>query len=158
MKQILTLTLVAVLSACGGQQPPVETTPGAPTVSANQQGGATPAEALQRFLDAIKRQDIQATQLVWGTNRGSVLESDIPRVEQEKRIIIMQCYLAHDSYRVLNDAPGEDNRRIFQVELTNRNRQRATSFTVIRGPRDRWYVETAALEPVAEFCRTPPSE
>jgi hypothetical protein len=160
VKQIRILALAAFLSACGGQ-PQTETSPAprtSPTVSSSEQGGATPAEALQRFLESIQRQDIQATQLVWGTSRGSVLNSDIPRVEQEKRIIIMQCYLAHDSYRVQNDAPGEDGRRVFRVEFTNRNRVRTTSLTLVRGPRDRWYVESAALEPVQDFCRNPPSE
>lgn len=158
MKQIRILALVAILPACGGQ-PTAETSPSpttSPSASSSERGGTSPADALQRFLDSIRRQDIQATQLVWGTKSGSVLNSDIPRVDQEKRIIIMQCYLAHDSYRVLNDAPAEDEKRVMQVELTNRGQVRQTPFTLVQGPRDRWFVESAALEPVEDFCRNPP--
>lgn len=159
MKQTRILALAAILSACGGQ-PQTSTAPApsnTPSASTNRMGGDSPTDALDRFLESIRRQDIQATQLVWGTRSGSVLNSDIPRVDQEKRIIIMQCYLGHDSYRVLNDAPGDDGKRVFQVELTNSGRARQTPFTVVEGPRNRWFVESAALEPVADFCRNPPS-
>ena len=158
MKQIAILALVVFLSACGGQ-PQTETSPSpstSPSVSSTQQGGSSPVDALQRFLESIRRQDIQATQLVWGTKSGSVLSSDIPRVDQEKRIIVMQCYLGHDEFRVLNDAPAPDDKRVFQVELTNSGRARQTPFTVVEGPRSRWYVESAELDPVKDFCRNPP--
>jgi hypothetical protein len=158
LKQITTLALVAVLSACAnqpqsGSSPTPSTSPSAAT---SQLGGATPLEALELFLGSIRDQDIQATQRVWGTKRGPVLTSDMPRENQEKSIIIMQCFLGHSAFRVVTDAPGENESRVFQVELTNSGRQRQTPFTVVQGPRNRWFVESADLDPVKEFCRNPP--
>jgi hypothetical protein len=160
VKQITTLALVAVLSACASQQQSGSSTPApgtpAAAAAASQPGGATPLDALERFLASIRDQDIQATQRIWGTKSGPVLSSDMPRENQEKSIIIMQCFLGQSSFRVVNDAPGENESRIFQVELTNSGRARQTPFTVVRGPRSRWFVESADLEPVKEFCRNPP--
>jgi hypothetical protein len=160
VKQITTLALIAVLSACASQ-PQQSSSPspstGVTAASSTEVGGPTPVLALERFLESIRRQDIQATQRVWGTRRGPVLTSDMPRENQEKSIIIMQCFLGHSAFRVMNDAPGDNNGRVFQVELTNGGRRRQTPFTVVQGPRNRWFVESADLEPVKEFCRNPPS-
>ena len=52
--------------------------------------------------------------------------------------------------------PAEDDKRVFQVQLTNGSRTAQTPFVTVEGPNDRWFVESAELDPVKEFCRNPP--
>lgn len=158
MKRILTLALAGVLAACGSQPQPSTPapSPGTPIPSRGGDGAPSPRAALDRFLETIKQQDIQATASIWGTQKGPAREQ-IERVELEKRIIIMQCYLAHDSFNVLNDSPGEDDKRSFLVQLSSRGRTAQTTFVAVEGPSDRWYIESADLTPVQEFCRNPPA-
>jgi hypothetical protein len=113
---------------------------------------------VQRFLADVRAEDIQATAMVWGTHDGPARDSDIPRKEQEMRIMIMHCYLAHDSATIINDSPGDDGRRVLQVELINNGLKKETPFTTIKGGDDRWFVETVDLNPVKDFCRNPPGE
>lgn len=157
MKHALALALAGLVAGCATSPRQTDSTPTtSPTPSASFEAGAsTPRGAVDRFLETIKQQDIQATAMVWGTAKGAARDQ-MEREYQEKAIIIMQCYLAHDSYRVLNDAPGEDGKRILQVALTNAQRERTAPFTVVKGPRDRWFVEYVPLEPLSEFCRNPP--
>jgi hypothetical protein len=157
VKQLLNLALAGTLAACASSPQPVDTAPGGgvPQTVSGEPGAASPRAAVERFLDTIKRQDIQATALVWGTNRGAARDQ-MTRDYQEKAIIIMQCYLAHDSYTILTDAPAEDDKRVFQVQLTNGSRTAQTPFVTVEGPDDRWFVESAELDPVKDFCRNPP--
>lgn len=158
MKRIITLALAGVLASCGGQQQ-TTTTPsptGAPVAARGGDGAPSARAALDRFLETIDQQDIQATASIWGTSKGPARDQ-IERVELEKRIIIMQCYLAHDSYDVLNDSPAADNKREFRVQLTNGGRSAQTTFVAVEGPGRRWYIESAQLEPVQDFCRNPPA-
>jgi hypothetical protein len=157
VKQILAVVLAGVLAGCASQPQQVETgLPGStPSASTTEAGAADPRAAVDRFLDTIKRQDIQATSMVWGTDKGPARDQ-MTRDYQEKAIIIMQCYLAHDDYRIVNDAPGQSGKRVFQVTLVNSQRERTTPFTAVEGPRRRWFVESAELDPVKDFCRNPP--
>jgi hypothetical protein len=157
VKQLLTLALAGGLAACASSPQSAEPTPagGAPQPVSGQAGATSPRAAVEWFLETIERQDIQATALIWGTNKGAARDQ-MTREYQEKAIIIMQCYLAHDRYTILNDSPGENEKRIFQVQLTNGSRTAQTPFVAVEGPNDRWYVESAELEPVKEFCRNPP--
>lgn len=156
VKHALAIALAGLVAGCATSPRQVDSpTPTTTTSTSFEVGAATPRAAIDRFLETIKQQDIQATAMVWGTNKGPARDQ-MTREYQEKAIIIMQCYLAHDSFRVINDAPGEDGKRIFQVTLTNAQRDRTAPFTVVKGPRDRWYVEYVPLEPLADFCRNPP--
>ena len=157
MKHILTFALVGALAACASSPQPVDPAPGGatPPPAPGVAGAATARSAVETFLATIKRQDIQATALIWGTDKGPARDQ-MTREYQEKAIIIMQCDLAHDSYAILTDAPAPGDKRVFQVQLTNRSRTAQTPFVAVEGPRDRWYVESAELEPVKDFCRNPP--
>lgn len=159
MKRYLFLSLIAAATAACAARPS-ETAPStgaAPAARGNQTGGATPREVVEAFLAAVRKQDVQATAALWGTADGPALGSDkMTRTQMEQRVLIMQCFLAHDASRVLNDLPSTEGKRLIRVELTNAGRARQTNFTVVQGPRSRWYVESADLDPVKEFCRNVP--
>ena len=89
---------------------------------------------------------------VWGNKKGPARDA-IERAELEKRELIMQCYLNHESYRVVNEAPGEAGRQLFRVSLTRGRLTRETKFTTIEGPGGRWYVEDVDLAPAADLCK-----
>lgn len=119
-------------------------------------GAAAPRLAVDAFLDAVRTEDIQAMGATWGTTRGPARET-IERTELEKRAIILQCYLQHDSYRVINELPGEAGRRVVRVELTRGSDKRSPSLHTVRGPGGRWYVENVELAAVRDFCGLPSS-
>jgi hypothetical protein len=147
-----------VLSACtrstttttaGGAPPaPVTTAP----VAAQVIGGSTPRMAVEQFLAAVRAQDIQAMSVVFGTSRGPARDN-MDRTELEKRLIILQCYFNHDQYRILNENPGEDNHRVFSVELTRNRLTKTPHFYTVRGPNNRWFVDNMEIAAVREFCR-----
>jgi hypothetical protein len=151
------LLALLVLSACarstttttaGGAPPAPVTAP----VTAQTIGGSTPRMAVEQFLTAVRAQDIQAMSVVFGTSRGPARDN-MDRTELEKRLIILQCYFNHDQYRILNENPGEDNHRVFTVELTRNRLTKAPHFYTTRGPGGRWFVDNMEIAAVREFCR-----
>ena len=89
---------------------------------------------------------------VWGDKDGSVRSSGkMVREEIERREIILMCYFRHDRFRVLNETPGVDNERVFQVELTKGTLSRTTNFYLATDG-SRWYVRSADMEPVRDLC------
>jgi hypothetical protein len=119
-------------------------------------GASSPRAAVDGFLGAVKAQDLQAMSTVWGNVKGPARDA-IERAELEKRELIMQCYLNHDSYRIVSEAPGEASRRVFRVALTRKTSRgpltRETKFTTLEGPGARWYVEDVELAPAADLCK-----
>ena len=67
----------------------------------------------------------------------------------------MQCYLTHDKFDIQSDARSGDDTHKLGVSLTKGNLTRETSFTTVRGPSDRWYVQDVPLEPLKDLCATP---
>jgi hypothetical protein len=138
------IAFVLVLAACG----PKNTGP--------LTGAPAPRTAIEQFLGAVRAQDLQAMSIIWGSEKGPARDL-IERRELEKRELIMQCMLAHDRFRILNEGPGQAGKRVFRVELTRGPITRATNFTATQGPSERWYVESADLEPVKDLCRNMPT-
>jgi len=139
---------LVVLAAC--QRQVVVSSP-APSTGA-QTGASTAMSAVQSFMKAVENQDLQAMSTIWGTREGSVLETGtIPREEMERRELIMLCYLKHDRYRVLGDAPAPDGKRVVVTELTRGDLTRSTNFYVVSGPGGRWLVENVDLDPLRDF-------
>jgi hypothetical protein len=127
----------------------------APPPPGGQLPGATsPRLAVEQFLRAARAEDIQAMAAVWGTSRGPARET-MERTELERRAIILQCFVAHDSFRVVGESPGEGGRRVFGVVLVRANRSRQTSFYTVAGPGRRWYVENVDLAAIRDFCGEP---
>jgi hypothetical protein len=125
----------------------------ATTSAAPMPGAPAPRAAVESFLAAVRAQDLQAMSLVWGSSRGPARDIIDDRAELEKRELVMQCYLNHDKYRILNDVPGDGGARVFRVELVKGDLTRATDFRTVRGPSDRWYVLEADLNPVTDLCK-----
>jgi hypothetical protein len=112
--------------------------------------GARPA--LDAFLSAIRAKDLQALGASWGDKNGAIRDSKrISRDELEKRELVLMCYFNHDSYKVLNEAPGQDGERVMTVSLTRGTLTRTTDFFLTRGS-ERWYVRTANMDPVRDLC------
>ena len=117
--------------------------------------GAPAAQlAVQQFLSAVNAKDLQAMSTVFGTKNGPARET-MDRTELEKREIILACYFAHDSARILRETPGLQGHRDIQVELKRGNLTRQTTFFTIKGPGDRWYVDNMDIASVRDFCGNP---
>jgi hypothetical protein len=126
------------------------TTP-APGPSGQLTGAPSARLAVEQFLASVRAQDIQAMSVVWGTSRGPTRDT-MDRNELERRAIILQCFLAHDQFRIVNEIPGEGARRIIAVAITRGDQIRQPSFHVVPGPSQRWYVENIDLASVRDFC------
>lgn len=134
---------LALLVACA-PPPPGGQLPGAPS----------PRLAVEQFLRAARAEDIQAMTAVWGTSRGPARET-MERTELERRAIILQCFVAHESFRIVSEGPSEGGRRVFVVSLVRGTLNRQTSFFTIAGPGQRWYVERVDLASIRDFCGEP---
>jgi hypothetical protein len=117
-------------------------------------GAASPREAVQSFLAAVKSQDLQAMSVIWGTPKGPARDQ-VDRAQLERRELIMQCYLTHDKFDIQSDARSDNDTHKLGVSLTKGNLTREATFTTVRGPADRWYVQDVPLEPVKDLCATP---
>jgi hypothetical protein len=62
------------------------------------------------------------------------------------------CYLKHDRYDILGDAPNPGGTRAVIVNLTLGTLTRSTNFEVIRGGNSRWYVQNVDLKPLQDLC------
>lgn len=147
MRRLVALSLL-VLAACSQA---TNTSTG--SIAPAALGASDPRGAVDAFLAGVKAQDIQAVSQVWGTTKGPAREQ-IPREELEKRILIMQCYFSHDSYKHVNDGRSEGG-HLFRVALTKGRLTRETTFSTVRGPSNRWFVESADMDPVKDLCRNP---
>ena len=135
--------LLLVAAACGGGQ--------AALGSGVVVGAVGAREAIDAFLATVKKKDIQAMSLVWGTQNGPVREQ-MERNQMEKRELLLVCYLKHDSFRVVDDSRGENGRIVFKVELTQGQLKRATNFTAVKGPNERWFLEDVDITLMQDFC------
>lgn len=125
----------------------------APAARSNATGAASARSAVEDFMTAVKAQDLQAMSTLWGTDRGPA-RNQMERDELEKRLVIMHCYMAHDQWSF-----AEDNARLqaggrqeFMVELRKKALRARTTFSTVRGPQDRWYVEIVDVQPLRDFC------
>jgi hypothetical protein len=151
----LAIVLLLVMVSCK-RQVSVTSAPAQPAATANPNatGGASHRDALTRFLQAAKVQDVQALANVWGTTRGPArTDRTYMTVEQmEQRIIYMMRCLRHDSYTVPSETPAVGEKRLFAVQLKLGTLTGATDFTTTKGPEDRYYVETFDIAKVNAIC------
>jgi hypothetical protein len=144
------ITTFVLLAAC--HSPSATTTTVAPGVlHGNQTGAADAITAIRGFLAAAKQTDLQAMGALWGNAQGPARDQ-WPREELEKRELVMMCYLKHDRYDVLGDAPNPGGTRAVIVSMTLGDMTRSTNFEVVRGPESRWYIQNVDVKPLQEFC------
>jgi hypothetical protein len=142
----LAIVLLLVVASCKRQATVVTTVP-----VAGQPGAATPREALRGFLAAAKAQDLQAMAMMWGTKDGPAAGS-MDRSEMERREIVLTCYLKHDSFQILNEAPAANDERQINVELKYKTLTRSTNFYVTPARENRWYVRTFEADALRDIC------
>jgi hypothetical protein len=148
-----TILLLLAITACRSSSPSSAPSPsGAAAPAANLPGAAAPRQAVDRFLGAAKSQDLQEMAIAWGTEKGPARDQ-FERTELEKRLIVMQGCYDGDRYRILDENPGENGKRVLRVELTKGSVTKTPRFTTVKGPSDRWYVEDADFAAVTSLCR-----
>ncbi|HVB30434.1 MAG TPA: hypothetical protein VNE60_02790 [Gemmatimonadaceae bacterium] len=145
-KLIIGLALVAGCSSGGTMRGNP-----APLVPSNDTGALNPDAAVNQFMAAVKAEDLQAMGAIWGTPDGPARDQMSQDVLQQRELIML-CYLKHDSYKILGDAPSMDNTRALSVDVTRKERTHATTFTAVRGKNGRWYVEAVDIQPLTDFC------
>ncbi len=123
-------------------------------------GAATPNAAIQEFLAAARAKNLAIMASVWGTEKGPASKS-MNKTELERRELIMIQCLAHDQATLGAPAPAEAGRLRIPVELTLVTLKANPTFTVVRGPADRWYVWDLDMDHLRDrgFCgatTTPP--
>ena len=127
----------------------------APMPNAGSAGGAASSrDAVDAFMTAVRAQDLQTMSAVWGTARGPARDQ-LDREQLEKRLVIIQCKLDHDSWSYAEERPRllAGGKQDFRVRLKQKSAEAVTSFTTILAADGRWYVEIVDLEPLRDFCR-----
>lgn len=148
MKKLIVLLSLAGLAGChsGGGS-----TAASPVLNGNQTGASNPEAAIKGFLDAAKSQDLQAMGAIWGGPDGPARDL-MDRSTIEKRELIMMCYLKHDSYDVLGNAPSPGGGQAYVVSLSYKDLTRSTNVQVVQGPGARWYVKDVDVIKLNDIC------
>ena len=105
-------------------------------------------QTLAQFLDAVKANDLQRMGTLWGDRRGPVV-GWMENTQLKKKLTVIQIYLAHDGYRVIDGplpAPGRDDERTFHVELQRKGCNVAIPIDLVRAKRGSWLVHDVHLE------------
>lgn len=152
MKRTILVLLVAVACKSGSSAPPNTSPAPASNASANLPGAAAPRQAVERFIAAAKSQDLQELGIAWGTAKGPARDQ-FERGELEKRLTMMQVCYDVDKYRILDEQPADNGRRIFRVELTKGAVTKSARFTTEKGPNNRWFVQDADFASVTALCK-----
>jgi hypothetical protein len=138
-------TLVTL--ACGHAKP---TGPAPTTVN----------EALTKFLSAVKANDLTALGNAWGTERGPASSWMKPQ-EMKERLTIIQMYLNHSGYRII-DGPSGDPRapdqQTFHVELQRQNCNVVVPIDLVRTRAGGWIVKDPHLEAAGNPTRPCPGQ
>jgi hypothetical protein len=134
---IMALAALAACKSASGHGDAGVTEPGAPT----------PRAAVERFLNAVRAQDLQAMSMVWGTKSGPARDN-IQREQLEKREVIMTQCLANDSASFADESPGLGGDHLVHFILYRGPVTRSTAFTTQSDGSARWYVKEIDLKGV----------
>jgi hypothetical protein len=147
VKRIAFVLVLAAASAC--RTVPVRET-------ATMTGGASPRDAIDRFLAGARAQDIQALGAVFGNDQGPLREH-ADRAMVERQLLIQAQCLRHDKSVVSAPVRGAGGSEVFTVDLTQGALTASPHFTVVRGPSSRWYVEVFEIVELQNkgFCSKP---
>jgi hypothetical protein len=133
------MSVVAAIAACHSSP----STKPSPDLS----GAPSARGAVERFLAAVRAEDLQAMGLVWGSKAGPARQT-IPREELEKREVILAQCLANDSASFLDENSAPNGDRQVRYVLHRGTLARTTLFDVQDGPDSRWYVKEIDLRDV----------
>lgn len=135
---MLIAVLVVTAGGCASGGARSTTPPGAP---------AAPA-AVERFLQLANVKDYVGMGWIFGTNAGAILSRD-PPAEVEQRMYALASLLSHEGFVVGNGLPVPGRTAeavVFDVIVTQPGRNLRVPFTAVRGPGNRWYVESLDVE------------
>lgn len=134
---IACLASASLAAACGGASAPA-------VVPA-----ASPEDAVRSFMRAVADSNVALMGRYWGTARGPAAATGQPP-DHEKRLTIIQVYLRRNQHRIVGSepVPGDETRRVVQVELTTEGCVRTVPFTTVRTRGGSWIVNQVNLEAV----------
>jgi hypothetical protein len=129
--------------------------PGTSSSNTNVVGAASSRAAVEGFLAAAKRADLQAMSSLWGNDR-SLVRDRLTRDELEKRLVVIQCHLQHDRWSFADDAPLPQlrGRLAWTVSLTRMRVTAKATVATVQGPDGRWFVEDVPdlMTALKDFC------
>ena len=143
----LPVLLVLAGFGCGGAQHPGALTP------------QTPNEALSKFMDAVKANDLTRMGNLWGSERGPA-STYMDKNNLKRQLTTIQIYWNHTGYRVIEgplaaqplnptfkNVPSPDRMRDFRIDLQRSNGcSQAAPITVVRTNSGGWLVYDVHLE------------
>lgn len=103
---------------------------------------------LAAFLDAVRANDLPRLGTLWGTERGPAA-TWMPADEMRKRLSVIQSYLNHDGYRIVEGplmVSGHDTERTYRVELQRRGCNVIVPLDLVQAKSGEWLVVDAHLE------------
>jgi hypothetical protein len=109
---------------------------------------------VEGFLAGVRAQELARMAALWGTRQGPARDH-LPADEVEKRLIVIQCLLSHDSWRFVEERArlSAEGRQDWVVEVRRENRTAQTTFTTVQSVAGRWFVEDLQVASLQEFCR-----
>jgi hypothetical protein len=106
-----------------------------------------PEETISLFMAAVKAEDLAGMSRLWGTKDGPVVDRMDP-VAAQRRLRLMQIYLAHDNYTaVLDDGQmfANTEREVhYKVTLSRKNCRPIVPFKLVKAG-STWLVENVNL-------------
>ncbi len=158
VRQVMLVAMAFGISACTQRQVNAPSPVGGRNSSVNMPSGNTVGmgsskAAVEGFMAAVKKADLQAMSTIWGNEKGPGRDQ-FKRDELEKRLIVMQCLLQHDRWSLVDDSPQlkTGGRQTWSISLARRGASAKTTLTTVQGPGGRWFLTDADLAPLRDFC------
>ncbi len=121
-----------------------------------QIGANSSRGAVVGFMTAVKAQDLRGMSAMWGNEQGPTANR-LKRDELEKRLIVIQCLLAHEKWEFAEDSPrlATGGRQEFIVSMQKKGAAALgrTTFTTVAASGSRWFVEDISIADIKESCR-----
>ena len=150
MRKLIIGLVLAV--GCRSGATMASSSPGPAMPTGNVTGAATPRDAIDAFMAAVKSEDLQALAAIWGTSDGPA-RNRFGSDELQKRELTMLCYLHYDTYKVLGDAPAMNGLRTYAVDMRYDKLSHTGQFDVGRASDGRYYVFSVVNFPeFQDFC------
>jgi hypothetical protein len=93
---------------------------------------ASPEATVGQFFAAVNADDLRRMGMLFGDERGPILQVEHDARQRDMKLAIMQRVLSSDSVRVrgIQSAPDQRTRRVVQVEVFHGGRGRVVPVTV----------------------------